>query len=505
MELWPHQQRALVEIPKAMETNKRVLVVAPTGAGKSRVMFDLIKALGFAVIYTDRRALLDQLAQNMDTEGIVYGYRAAGLPRNDRARVQLCMVQTENSRVVVNEERGHVITPFVFIDEAHRLKGGMMQALIDLHLADSATIVGFSATPTNLEGQYDTMVTLATNAECRACGAHVPAICYCPFEVDTKHLNPQSGGEYSPTELEKTFARPEVFGPVLYHWKIIGGGRPTILFGPDVAGAIWFQEQFNSNGIPAGHIDGEQIIIKGEHYEPTTENRRYLFDCLKNGDIKVLTTRFVLREGIDLPFVSCLILATKFGTITTYLQSVGRGMRSAPGKECVKILDHGGNYDLHGSPNDDRHWSLGDTDREILAKRKAQLREKNMEDSIPEPVVCPKCNAIRKYGKQCPACGHESHKRSRYVMQRDGNLRLVHGDMFKPRRQSNNKSEEGEWVSMYHRAKRAGMTFNQAEALFAKERNWNFPHRSWRLMPRFAAEFALKVRDVPYDRLTTKE
>jgi superfamily II DNA or RNA helicase len=93
------------------------------------------------------------------------------------------------------------------------------------------------------------------------------------------------------------------------------------------------------------------------------------------------------------PAASCAILLRPTQSLGLYLQQVGRVLRPAPGKEHAVILDHVGNVNRHGFPDDHRDWSLDDRMR----------RSKG----TPAPSVrtCPECFAAFKPAPICPLCG----------------------------------------------------------------------------------------------------
>ena len=59
------------------------------------------------------------------------------------------------------------------------------------------------------------------------------------------------------------------------------------------------------------------------------------------------------------------------------------------------------------------------------------------------------------------------------------------------------------WERMYYRSKteKGQRSFTAAEALFAYENNWQWPDRSWPLMPKNPNDFYKDVADVPMDQL----
>src|SRR5262249_15627376 len=280
-----------------------------------------------------------------------------------------------------------------------------------------------------------------------------------------------------------------IFGRVWENWDAYNPDHnPTILFAPGVSESIWFAEQFHSRGIRAAHIDGAGCWLDG-HYSRGADRQQILAD-VRSGRILVLCNRFVLREGLDLPEVSHLILATVMGGLGTYLQSCGRGLRAATGKEKCVIQDHGGHWWRHGSVNLDREWNLGLAENTIKGIREKRLREK----SDQEPICCPQCHKIRPNGSVCPQCGHESQRKSRRVVQQDGTLKEHLGDIYRPRVARMKPDTAELWTRMYYRSRQCGRTFRAAEALFFQENRYWPPH-DLHLMPRRDIDWFAKVGD----------
>ena len=109
---------------------------------------------------------------------------------------------------------------------------------------------------------------------------------------------------------------------------------------------------------------------------------------------------------------------------------------------------------------------------------------------------------VRRTGKQCPACGHIAHAKSRMVVQIDGTLKQVSGDIIKPHRIKMLPDTQRLWQTMYHRAKskKWNATFRQAEAFFFYENHY-YPPRDLPLMPKESGDWWRKVADVPQNNL----
>jgi superfamily II DNA or RNA helicase len=303
---------------------------------------------------------------------------------------------------------------------------------------------------------------------------------------------------------------PGVFGRVLKWFDILNPERkPTILFAPGVRESIYFAEEFSKSGIVAAHIDGQDVWANGKLYRSNQEVRDNVLAASKSGKCVVLCNRFVLREGIDAPWLHHCVLATCVGSLSSYIQAVGRLLRAYPGIREVTIQDHGGNWWRHGSPNADRQWAIGATANIVAGRRADELRKAPSEA---KPSRCPACGMIQVWKSAvCQDCGHECRpgaKRSRIVVQTDGTLREMMGDIFKPRRTYSASNGPALWKRMYYRSKQPkakGRTFRAAAALFAMENNWGWPDPKWPWMPYNPEDWFQRVVDVPEDMLIQED
>jgi len=458
-----------------------------------RMLIEELSTLKFSV-YTNRRMLLTQTSDNMDID---HGIRAAGHKNESYHRVQVAMMQSEF--VGLDKKPWHN-ADVVLIDEAHLQRGNSAEAVLNRHRQNEATLIGFSATPIDLGHMYDTLIQAGTTSELRECGALVKALHYAPDEPDLKRIGRVALGEdLSESQNVKAIMVHGVFGRVLKHYQRLNPEqKPTILFAPGVKESIWFAEQFNAAGIRSAHIDGENCWIDGQLHQTTDGLRKEIGEGSKDGSIKVVCNRFVLREGIDWPWIEHGIFATIFGSLQSYLQSGGRELRASPstGKTHCIIQDHGGNYWRHGSLNADREWDLTYT----AAMYAGQWEDKCRGGK--EPFRCPKCTQVLASLK-CP-CGFvlDIKQRSRPVVQADGSLIEMRGEIFKPIKYADPVEQtQKDWQKMYYRAKNGNMTFRQAFALFAAEHNWRYPPLDIPLMPKMRVLDFSRVADVPRSEL----
>jgi superfamily II DNA or RNA helicase len=503
---WPHQIAGVDDVCAARADGHRIIILtSPTGGGKTQIMFDLLdrslEAFEKSVLYTNRKMLTEQTVKVMLKHGIQHGVRAAGWEPDLAADVQVASIQTEYSKLR-RWKRGLHEAHLVLVDEIHLNTSGRAEEIFRKHLEAGATIVGVTATPIdcgNVCGITPHLVIAGTNSDLRKCGALVRAMHFGPDEPDMCKIRKQVW-EMTEGDVRKLIMVHGIFARVLDEFNRLNPEHlPTLLFAPGVAESIWFAEQFREAGIRSAHIDGRDCWLDGESCKSSKEIRERILDLSRRGEVKVICNRFVMREGIDAPWLRHAIFATVFSSLQSYLQSGGRMLRKTSGKDQAVIQDHGGNWHRHGSLNADRNWELDYTLSENVVQglREERLRQKEEK----EPFLCPRCKKVLT-SSECPNCGFKVTRKSRPVMQADGTIRLHVGDIYHPRKVSMKSDTLQKWERCYYRAKNSknGMNFNQAHGLFFCEEHYWCP-TDMPLMPKSRLDWFRAVKLVPKEAL----
>jgi superfamily II DNA or RNA helicase len=515
---WPHQASTLTELYQRVHPGCKLhvpgsslCVTGPTGSGKTRMMSEVLRFCtqhGLkGILYTHRRILLEQTSRRLESDGIKYGIRASGYDPQPYEDIQIASIQTDDSRVLKRDKWSLHPANVVLIDEAHTHTKDTIHEIVQRYREAGAVIIGFTATPLGIGHLYDELITSGNVRALIDQGILVKAEHFGPDEPDLAKIRRTQTGEYKHDDVIKAIMTHSIFGRVLDNWHILNPEqKPTVLFAPGVKESIWFAEELTKSGVPTAHIDGKDAWVNGHLYKSSNDVRDEIFAMLREGDIKIVSNRFVLREGWDAPYARHLIFATIFGALTSYVQSGGRGMRSdndpytiakyGP-KEFVTIQDHGGAWHSHGSLNQNRTWNMELTDYIVTSMHEDSLREKKE----PEPICCPRCFAIRLSGESCYQCGYRHETRGRLVVQHNGTLKHIDGPIYRPRRTYDKQDLIRKWRQYYNRALRAKMTFKQACSLFAMENYWAWPPTNLPLMPIHASDWYLSVDRVPVGRL----
>lgn len=462
-----------------------------------------LENLGGVVLYTPRKLLTEQLIRVFTNHGLQFGVRAAGFDDHFdlSQQLQIASPATEEARCFRTVRWQPHNAKLVLVDEIHMQKGETIRKLMDHHKAKGAKIVLVTATPIGIADLADSLVVAGRTSDLRKCGALLPCIVYAPDEIDTSKVKRTKTGEFSYEGLKAVWSTA-IFGRVLSHWQRLNPDKkPTILFAPGVAESIWFAEQFRAAGVRAAHIDGEDVWIDGEFHKSNPEIRDRVLKMSESREVAVVCNRFVMREGIDMPWLEHEILATPIGSMVSYVQTVGRLLRAHPGVSEVTLQDHGGNWWRHGSPNMDREWEQYWTLPEHFADANREERIRSKKE--PEPIHCPKCDCIRISGDTCPKCGYRHTTKSRIVIQHDGALKEMSGDIFRPRRTKLEPDTQRLWTACVMRMKNAKghpRTFREAQGLFVYENHY-WPPAGLDFMPTNEADWFRRIKDVPVQSL----
>jgi DNA repair protein RadD len=493
---WPHQPRAVALLEGAIRAGHRSIVLAaPCGAGKTRIMADISRraaAKGKRVgIFTNRKLLTRQSRDTLRKHDVDFGVLAADYSADWQAPVQVCSLQTISSRVY--SAKTWELPPFdlVFIDEAHSNTGGTASRVIAHYKERHAVIVGPTATPVGLtqkhtvngalEPLYSTLVIAAVNSELRKCGALVVCDVFAPDEPDMKGVQVGRSGEFVQEEAARRAMETIVFANVFAHWRRLNPfALPTLLFAPGVDESRWFVKEWEAQGVRAAHMDADT----------DNDERERILEAHRAGEVRVICSCGVLREGADLPWARHGILVQPCNALSTYLQLVGRLLRAHPGKDGAILQDHAGAFHRHGSPNADRHWKLEDTNRSIAARSRKD-REAGLER---EPICCPRCNGVRAAGPKCPHCGHEHVRSVRTVRMTDGTLTKQTGAVVKQKRQQS--EEQKLWTSCLCAAGRSGRTLKQAAGDFHRRAGKPLPGGLQFAPPPESLDWGRKVAEV---------
>jgi DNA repair protein RadD len=394
--LRPHQAQAIMHLRDALRSgSKRPMLQAPTGAGKTvlaAAIIDLARQKGSRVIFTvPAIALVDQTVREFYDEGIRdIGVIQADHPMTNPSKpVQIASLDTLRRRELPDAQ-------LVIIDEAHR-KSAFLEAWMTDEAWAGVPFIGLSATPWSkgLGRLYDRLIIAATTAELIEAGYLSRFRVFAPSHPDLSGVRTKAG-DYVESELSEAMMRGSLVADVVETWLRYGEARPTLCFGVDRVHAKTLQAQFRDAGVKCGYLDGTT---------PPAE-REAVRKQFQAGELHVVCNVGVLTTGVDWD-VRCIILARPTKSEILYTQIIGRGLRTADGKDDCLILDHSDTTLRLGFVTDIHHAKLDDGTMDAASKPTSD------EKPAAKPKECKFCHFVMPAGVQsCPSCGRLPERRT---------------------------------------------------------------------------------------------
>ncbi|CAM9920646.1 unnamed protein product, partial [Chrysoparadoxa australica] len=318
---------------------KKAVVVMPTGTGKTILSALDAQRFGGRVLFLVHR--LDILAQSVEAYRLVWptmnhGYMT-GEVKDNVYECDVLFASKDTLRqpdILASFDRTHF--DYIVVDEVHH---GQSPTYLDvLDYFRPGFMLGMTATPDRLDRKdifelfdYNKAYEIAVS-EVIERGLLVPYSYYgLTDDIDYTKIRYQNN-KYRVEDLERHLIIPERNEAILAQYLEKGTGDKAIGFCVSIKHAERMAEFFTANGIPAAAIHSEAA------------NRDELVKDFRENRLTVAFTVDLFNEGVDFPNVQVLLFLRPTESKTVFVQQLGRGLRLAPGKERVRVLDFIGNY-----------------------------------------------------------------------------------------------------------------------------------------------------------------
>ena len=430
IQMRPYQAKAIQDIHRCWhDGNQFVVLVMPTGSGKSATLCELAKTERddgqVILILAHRKELITQLSHTLARNGLNHNILAARKTVKSAHRQQVRefgkSFVTPNSKVFVGSVQSlkpEEIKRFscyknkltMIQDEFHHAtkKSKTWGNILTPLDAAGAKGLGVTATPCRADGQGLSRETDGYG-DCLVLGPTARELIEMGYLSDYRVFSPPSDlnlnevllskttGDYQEKSLKAEIGKSHIVGDIVENYIKIANGKPGLTFTVGIEMAERVAEQYRNRGIPA-------IALSGNSAD---NDREQAIRDIQTGKILQIVNDMLFTEGTDIPCVEVITFARPTQSYGLYCQMFGRGLRPADGKSHAIIIDHVGNVARHGLPDAKREWSL---DR----------REKNSSPGDVEPirtcvdhktdgiVMTKGCfAAFPKYLRACDICGLE--------------------------------------------------------------------------------------------------
>lgn len=360
----------------------RPLLVCPTGSGKSHICAEIIKQIKLArkdwriLVLTHRKEIVRQNAekyQQLTKEPV--GVVSAGLGQKIIRQVTFANIQS----IYRDTNQWNV----VIVDEAHLISGKPESMYAQFLDKQDAKVIGLTATPYRMDhgfligpGSLFTDVAYEISIEHLIGQGHLSPLVSLPAsaqEMDVSNVALR-GFDYAQEALEE-LANKHVEQHARDILARTASKQHVLVFCSGVS-----------------HAQQLAALLGGEcvHGGLAAFERDRMLDRFKSGQNKYLTNCDILTTGFDFPAIDCIALVRATRSVGLYVQMVGRGSRTASGKEHCLVLDYGGNIKRHGP----------------IDQIRVEYKGKDARFSLPPLKSCDWCGCVVNIRiMKCPACG----------------------------------------------------------------------------------------------------
>ena len=423
MLLRPRQQELVERAVAALHLHGNTLAVAPTGAGKTIMLSAIVGDLSRpsplkACVLAHRDELTEQNEAkfrwvNPHLSTSVFD----STQKSWQGNTTFAMVQTL-------ARKKHLVTmpslDLLVIDEAHHARAKSYLRIVDhaQALNPKLKLLGMTATPNRgdkkgLHTVFSNVCDQMTLQELIASGHLVrPRTFVMDVGVQQKLKQVRrTAGDYDMEEVAQIMDTYPINSAIVAHWQEKAGNRQTVVFCSTVAHARHVCQAFQNQGFSAVLIHGQMA----------NQEREEALAAYTSGQAQVIVNVAVLTEGWDHPPTSCVVLLRPSSYQSTFIQMIGRGLRTIsqedyPGTiktDCL-ILDFGTATLAHGA-----------------LEQTVDLEDVPQDGKAPSKT-CPHCQStVPAPSRECPLCGYafllSANKDRRISLsEEDFTLREVH-------------------------------------------------------------------------------
>ena len=322
--------------------DSRSLIISATGTGKTVLSAFDVKQFGarrllFVVhrLNIARKALSE--FQRVFGESKSMGIYSAGDRLEENADFVFCTVQTINiDRHIQRFARDEF--DYIIIDETHRAGASTYKKVLDYF--EPQFLLGMTATPERTDG-FDifSLFNHSVAYEIRLQKA-MEADLLAPFHyfgITDISVEGIPLDEKSDFERLVSSDRVEHVIKVINEYGCDSGVVRGLIFCSRVDEAHELSWAFNRRGF-------NTLAITGSDSENKREDAIRRLESTGDDKLDYLFTVDVFNEGVDIPRINQVIMLRPTSSAIIFVQQLGRGLRKAPGKEYVTVIDFIGNY-----------------------------------------------------------------------------------------------------------------------------------------------------------------
>lgn len=322
---------------------QKAIIISATGTGKTILSaLDVRAAAPNRLLFVvHREQILDRTIEAFHE--VLGGSRSdygklTGSSKESRCRYLFATVQTLSQPRVL-ADFGHDDFDYIIIDEAHRSGAPSYGRVLD-HF-NPAFLLGMTATPERGDGMniyelYDFNVPYEIRLQ-HALEADMVSPFHYYGVADVTYA-----AESEPSTDLSVVISPERVDHVVQAIKTYGQA------GPEPRGLIFCGRKTEaralSTALNSRELRGRRLRTLALTGDDSIEVREHAVAQLETGELDYILTVDVFNEGVDIPTINQIVMLRQTQSAIVFVQQLGRGLRKAPGKDYVVVIDFIGNY-----------------------------------------------------------------------------------------------------------------------------------------------------------------
>lgn len=377
-----YQEKAVkagVDFFEDKSEKRPMLIVAPTGSGKSLIIANIAKSLnGNVLVFQPSKELLEQNVAKYTSYGEPCAIYSASMNRKNIGKVTFATIGSVYKKPELFKDVHYIIA-----DEAHCISPDSHTMYQKFLKAVKGKLLGLTATPVRLKSYSfpnpHTKVCMMDRTRPRTFYNYIHVtqigelrernyfsdIEYHQVPFDKSYLKINStGGDYTGESVTIALKENKTTMKMAESVDLlVNNGRKHILaFLPTVQEAIEVSKYSKS----------ETAFVTGE---TPKKQREQILNDFKLGKILCVANCGVLTIGFDFPALDTILIGRPTMSLGLYYQIIGRGVRPSPGKDKCVVYDFTGNYERFGKveemvvKQEEGLWGIFAGDGRLLTNR----------------------------------------------------------------------------------------------------------------------------------------
>lgn len=339
------QIEALYALQNTRANNyRKALIQAATGTGKTYLAAFDSRPFKRVLFVAHRQEILEQAASSFRK---VRPYDSIGFYNASEKNLHADLVFASIFSLSGAVLQPGVLKPdafdYVVIDEFHHAAAASYTTL--LAYLKPKFLLGLTATPERMDGRsvyalcdYNVPYTIDLKSAINR-GLLVPFRYYGIYDKTDYSAMRRSNSRFVVQDLEDAYTKDdERTRLILRHYQKYRS-RAAMGFCASRVHALYMARSFSRQGIKAAAVYSDSGHVAG------SMDRHEALEALRNGSLQVIFCVDMFNEGVDVDFLDLVMFLRPTESTTIFLQQLGRGLRLAPNKSHLTVLDFIGNYD----------------------------------------------------------------------------------------------------------------------------------------------------------------